>query len=78
MTESAKTTITPYNIPYVYVRLFDGCEWEDNVIFLNAAEAIEESIKRPRCRVEIFAISKEGGYRPTYMFYEKGQLFNMG
>ena len=61
---------------FVYVLLYGG-EWEDAVIFLSKEQAIEESIKHPKNRVEIFSKTDEGGYIPTYTYYKNGELFNL-
>lgn len=58
---------------FVYVLLF-GSEWEDAVIFLSEEEAIGQSIKYPKNRVEIFQKKDNGGYVPTYHYYEDGVL----
>ena len=57
---------------YVYIY---GNEWEDTIIFLTKEEAIEQSIKRPNNRVEIFGRdTKTSGYVPTYNYYHNGEL----
>lgn len=58
----------------IYVLLY-GSEWEDIVILLTKKEAIRESIKHPRLRVEVFSKNTTSGYIPTYNFYENGQLY---
>ena len=41
---------------FVYMLLFgSGSEWEDIVILLSKEDAINESIKYPNARVEIFS-----------------------
>ena len=58
----------------VYVFL-NGSEWEDAIVFLSKEDAIQESIKHPKHRVEIFG--KKGlGYHPTYHYYKNGELVN--
>jgi hypothetical protein len=57
---------------FVYVRAVDGAEWEDLVIYLTKEEAIEQSKKYPRIRVEIFRKS-ERGYVPSYNYYLNGE-----
>lgn len=47
---------------YVFIEIND---WED---------AINESKKYPKARVEIFKIDQEVGYTPTYNFYKNGEL----
>ena len=57
---------------YVYV-LLNSSEWEDIVILLNVAEAIEISKLNPNSRVEIFSVKNDGlGYTPTYNYYKNG------
>jgi hypothetical protein len=58
---------------FVYVLLFGG-EWEDAVIFLSKEDAIKQSIKYPKNRVEIFSKTDTSGYNPTYNFYRNGPL----
>ena len=58
---------------FVYVLLF-GIEWEDIVILLSKENAINESIKHPNARVEIFSKDNIIGYTPTYNYYKNGQL----
>jgi len=58
---------------FVYVFLFGG-EWEDMVIFLSKEDAIKESIKYPKNRVEIFSKTNTSGYIPTYNYYCNGTL----
>jgi hypothetical protein len=57
----------------VYVFL-DINNWEDIIIFLSKEDAINESKKYPKARVEIFTITHETGYTPTYNFYKNGEL----
>lgn len=58
---------------FVYV-FFEVNNWEDMVIFLSKEDAINESKKYPKARVEIFTITDESGYTPTYNFYKNGEL----
>ena len=58
---------------FVYVFL-DINNWEDIIIFLSKEDAINESKKYPNARVEIFSITNESGYTPTYNFYKNGEL----
>jgi len=58
---------------FVYVFL-DINNWEDMIIFLSKEDAINESKKYPKARVEIFTITDESGYTPTYNFYKNGEL----
>ena len=59
---------------FVYVLMIDANNWEDLIIFLSKEDAINESIKYPNARVEIFSINEEKGYTPTYNFYKNGKL----
>ena len=62
-------------IEFIYVLVSFGCEWEDLKIYLTQEEAIDISIKYPKCRVEIFSKNKlENGYVPTYSYYLNGKL----
>jgi hypothetical protein len=58
---------------FVYVLLF-GSEWEDIIILLSKEDAINESIKYPNNRVEIFSKNNTSGYTPTYNYYKNGKL----
>lgn len=59
---------------FVYVLLL-GSEWEDIVILLSREDAINESIKYPNARVEIFSKkNKLEEYTPTYNYYKNGEL----
>jgi len=58
---------------FVYV-FFDVNNWEDMIIFLSKEDAINESKKYPKARVEIFSITDQLGYTPTYNFYRNGEL----
>jgi len=58
---------------FVYVLLF-GSEWEDIIILLSKEDAINESIKYPNNRVEIFSKNNTPGYTPTYNYYKNGKL----
>ena len=55
---------------FVYVLI--SSDWEDLVIFLCKEEAINESIKHPNNRIEIFSRTDKPGYTPTYNYYENG------
>jgi len=61
---------------FVYV-LLKGLEWEDMVIYLSKEDAIAASKMWPKCRVEIFG-KKNGGYIPTYNYYENGEYVQSG
>jgi len=58
---------------FVYLLLY-GSEWEDIVILLSKEDAINESIKHPQARVEIFSKNNNSGYIPTYNYYKNGEL----
>ena len=58
---------------FVYV-FFDVNNWEDMIIFLSKEDAINKSKECPNARVEIFSITNELGYTPTYNFYRNGEL----
>jgi hypothetical protein len=58
---------------FVYVLLY-GNEWEDMVILLSNEDAINESIKHPDARVEIFSKNAKVGYTPSYNYYKNGEL----
>jgi hypothetical protein len=58
---------------FVYLFVL-GSEWEDVIVFLSKEEAIQESIKFPNNRVEIFSKTNTSGYRPTYNYYQNGEL----
>jgi hypothetical protein len=53
------------------VLLSDNSEWEDMVIFLSKDQAINESIKFPNRRVEIF-IKENESYVPSYNYIKNG------
>ncbi len=61
---------------FVYVLVY-GSEWEDIVILLSKEDAINESIKYPNMRVEIFSKNKNNklGYVPTYNYYKNGEYY---
>ena len=59
---------------FVYI-LINGNEWEDMVIFLSKEDAIQESLKYPNNRVEIFSKNNISScYNPTYNYYQNGEL----
>ena len=58
---------------FVYV-FIDINNWEDIIIFLSKEDAINKSKKYPKAIVEIFKITNELGYTPTYNFYKNGEL----
>lgn len=57
---------------FVFALLY-GTEWEDMIILLSEEDAINESIKYPNFKVEIFSKTKVG-YTPTYNYYKNGIL----
>jgi hypothetical protein len=60
---------------YIYVLVLGGSFWEDIVILLSKEEAINQSIKCPNSRVEIFSKNELGyGYTPTFNYYKSGEL----
>jgi hypothetical protein len=59
---------------FLYVKVYDGAIWEDITILLNKENAINESIKYPTCRIEIF-MKEQDKYIPTYNYYKNGELF---
>lgn len=55
----------------IYVLLHGG-EWEDMIIFLSEEDGINESLKYPKSRVEVFSNTDNSGYSPTYNYYQNG------
>ena len=55
----------------IYV-LLHGSEWEDLIIFLSEEDGINESLKYPTSRVEVFSKTDNSGYSPTYNYYKNG------
>jgi hypothetical protein len=56
--------------------LVKGSEWEDIVIFLTKDDALQNSIKYPRYRVEIFEKKNdESGFEPIYSYYQNGEYY---
>jgi len=55
----------------IYV-LVNGGEWEDIIVYLSKEDGINESIKYPEGRVEIFSKTDKSGYSPTYNYYKNG------
>lgn len=58
---------------FVYLLIL-GSEWEDMTVLLSKEDAIQESIKFPNHRVEIFCKTNSSGYTPTYDYYQNGEL----
>jgi hypothetical protein len=57
----------------LYVLVCPEMEWEDICIYTSSERAIEESLKYPDWRVEIF-VNKDGEFLPTYSYYKNGNL----
>ena len=55
----------------IYV-LLHGSEWEDMIIFLSEEDGVNESLKYPTSRVEVFSKTDNSGYSPTYNYYKNG------
>ena len=56
---------------FIYL-LLRGSDWEDIIIFLSEEEGINESLKYPTSRVEVFSKKDNSGYSPTYNYYKNG------
>ena len=61
------------DLVYVFIDV-NVNDWEDMIIFVSKEDAINESKKYPKARVEIFSIKDGLGYTPTYNFYKNGEL----
>jgi hypothetical protein len=59
---------------FIYVLTVDGAEWEDIVVYLTEEEALVKSKQWPNTRIEFFAKSEKGGYRPIYRYFLNGIL----
>ena len=57
---------------FIYLLVNDGAEWEDIIIFLSKEDGINESLKYPTSRVEVFSKTDKSGYSPTYNYYKNG------
>ena len=57
---------------FIYLLVNDGAEWEDIIIFLSKEDGINESLKNPKSRVEVFSKTDKSGYSPTYNYYKNG------
>ena len=57
---------------FIYLLVNDGDEWEDIIIFLSEEDGINESLKYPKSRVEVFSKTDKSGYSPTYNYYKNG------
>jgi len=57
---------------FIYLLVNDGAEWEDIIIFLSKEDGINESLKNPKSRVEIFSKTDKSGYSPKYNYYKNG------
>jgi len=64
------------NIEYLFVLINNEFDWEDIVIFISMEEAIDASIRYPKCRVEIFSKHKYAGYIPTYKYLLNGEYID--
>jgi hypothetical protein len=64
------------NIEYLYVLVNNDFDWEDIVVFISMEDAIEASIRYPKCRVEIFSKHKYAGYIPTYKYLLNGEYID--
>jgi len=68
---------------FIYV-LIHGSEWEDIIIFLSEEDGINESLKYPTSRVEVFSkmdssgSGSELGFSPTYNHYKNGVYIKNG
>ena len=57
----------------LFVVVSNDSTWEDIAIIITEKQAIEESMKHPELRIEIF--EKVGSkYKPTYNYYKNGEL----
>ena len=57
---------------FIYLLVNDSFEWEDIIVFLSEEEGINESVKNPKSRVEVFSKTDKTGYSPTYNYYQNG------
>jgi len=70
---------------FIYV-LIHGSEWEDIIIFLSEEDGINESLKYPTSRVEVFSkmdnsglgLGSGSGFGPTYNYYKNGVYIKNG
>ncbi len=55
----------------------NGAEWEDLVIYVKEEDAIRDSIKYYKWRVEIFKKNENSanGYIPTYNYIKNGIIY---
>ena len=61
---------------YIYVFIDDQGIWEEDediIVFLSKEEALRASKRHPTVRIEVFAQSPKGGYRPTYAYFLDGK-----
>jgi hypothetical protein len=64
---------------FIYLFLTDGCDWDEQIIYLHKDQAINASLKDPYSRVEIFVTNcGYAGYMPTYQYYKGGILYKNG
>jgi hypothetical protein len=64
------------SIKYVYIAINDGCDWDEQIIFLEITDAINYSYNYKNARVEIFEQStNDSRFIPTYSYYKDGILY---
>lgn len=56
----------------LFIVVCNDSTWEDISIIVTEKEAIEESIKHPNIRIEIFK-KVDSKYKPTYNYYKNGE-----
>jgi len=65
------------NADVLYMYVPNGAEWEDLILYKNKEDAIAASIKYHKNTIQIFKKKENGGYEPSYLYYEKGELKSM-
>lgn len=61
----------------VYLLMPNRANWDDIIVILTEAEAIQASLDNPTFRVEIFEKRECGiGYHPSRNYYKKGKWVN--
>jgi len=64
------------SIKYVYIAINNGCDWDEQIIFLEIIDVINYSYKYKNARIEIFQKSvRDNKYIPTYSYYKDGILY---
>jgi len=64
------------SIKHVYIAINDGCDWDEQIIFLEITDAINYSYKYKNARIEIFEKSmNDSQFIPTYLYYRDGILY---